>query len=372
MGAFRRRDAPLMTFDSLFEPLGFLRGPVMRNRFHLAPLTNQQSHADGRLSEAEIRWLAMRARSDFGFVMTAAAHVQAVGQGFRGQLGVFSDAQLPGLARLAEQLRAAGALSAVQLHHAGARADRDLVGQPVSASDDPQSGARGLSLDEVQRLRDDFVAAATRAEKAGFDGVEIHGAHGYVIGQFLSAASNRRTDRYGGELENRNRLLFEILDGVRSSCGRDFQLGLRLSPERYGMQLAEVRETAAQLMRQQRIEYLDLSLWDAFKDPVEEAFRGRPLLGWFTDLERYGVRLGAAGGIMTPAQCQAVLAAGADFVTLGRAAILHHDYPQRLRASGDFTPVALPVAAEHLEGEGLSAPFIDYLRSFRTFVADEA
>jgi 2,4-dienoyl-CoA reductase-like NADH-dependent reductase (Old Yellow Enzyme family) len=358
-----------MTFESLFEPLAFLRGPSMRNRFHLAPLTNRQSDPDGRLSEAEIRWLTMRAQSGFGFVMTAAAHVQEVGQGFSGQLGVFADRQLPGLSRLAERLHAAGALSAVQLHHAGARADRDLVAQPVSASDDPLSGARGLDLAEVQRLRDDFVAAAVRAERAGFDGVEIHGAHGYVIGQFLSSTSNRRTDRYGGGLENRNRLLFEIIDGVRSSCRREFQLGLRLSPERYGMKLAEVRETAAELLRQAKIDYLDLSLWDVFKEPVEEAFQGRPLLSWFTDLDRRGVRLGAAGAIMSPAQCQAVLAAGADFVTLGRAAILHHDYPDRVRADPGFAPVGLPVAVEHLEQEGLSPAFIDYLRGFNNFVA---
>jgi 2,4-dienoyl-CoA reductase-like NADH-dependent reductase (Old Yellow Enzyme family) len=359
-----------MTFDRLFQPLSFPRGPGLRNRFHLAPLTNKQSQADGCLSEAEIRWLSMRAEGGFGFVMTAAAHVQAVGQGFPGQLGVFGDQHLPGLARLAERLRAAGAVSAVQLHHAGARADPALVGRPVGPSDDPQTGARGLDLSEVERLRDDFVAAAVRAERAGFDGVELHAAHGYVINQFLSSASNRRSDRYGGDLANRNRLLFEIIDGVRAGCGPAFQLGVRLSPERYGLRLAEMRETAAQLFEQQKVDYLDLSLWDVFKAPVEEAFQERPLLAWFTDLARHGVRLAAAGALRTPAQCQAALDAGCDFVTLGRAAILHHDYPDRLKADREFTPVATPVSLEYLAEQGLSAPFIDYMRIFDAFVAE--
>jgi 2,4-dienoyl-CoA reductase-like NADH-dependent reductase (Old Yellow Enzyme family) len=359
-------------FDTLFQPLALSRGPAMKNRFMLAPLTNKQSRPDGRLSDEEIRWLTLRAEGGFGLVMTAAAHVQAVGQGFPGQLGVFSDDHLPGLARLAAGLRAKGAVSAVQLHHAGARADRELTGQPVAPSDDPESGARGLSLSEVERLRDDFIAAAARAEKAGFDGVEIHGAHGYVITQFLSAKTNRREDRYGGSLENRARLLFEIIDGVRANTGAGFQLGVRLSPERFGLQLGEMRETAARILREGDIDYLDLSLWDVFKQPAEEAFADRPLLGWFTDLERGAVRLGAAGKVTTPADCRALLQAGCDFAVLGRAGILHHDYPDLLRRDPAFLPVPTPVAPEHLLTEGLTPGFVEYMRQFNGFVADEA
>jgi 2,4-dienoyl-CoA reductase-like NADH-dependent reductase (Old Yellow Enzyme family) len=370
LDVWRRRKGQDVMFDDLFSPLAFARGAPMKNRFHLAPLTNKQSHADGRLSEAEIDWLVMRAEGGFSFVMTAAAHVQASGQGFPGQLGIFGDEHLPGLKRLADRLRAAGALCAVQLYHAGARADRALAGDLVSASDDPASGARELSLGEVERLRDDFVRAALRAERAGFDGVELHGAHGYLITQFLSPETNRRQDRYGGSLENRSRLLFEIIEGVRAGCGRDFQLGLRLSPERYGVKLAEIRETAAEILRQGQVDYLDLSLWDAFKLPVEEAFQSRALLSWFTDLERGRARLGAAGAVMTPAQCLAVLEAGCDFVTLGRAAILQKDYPHRLRRNPAFAPVSPPVTQEHLATQGVSPPFLEYLRSFKHFVME--
>ncbi|CAN7488285.1 NADH:flavin oxidoreductase [Phenylobacterium sp. LjRoot219] len=359
-----------MSFDNLFQPLAFARGPQMKNRFMLAPLTNKQSRPDGVLTEDEIHWLSLRAKGGFGLVMTAAAHVQAVGKGFEGQLGVFGDQHLPGLARMAERLRAHGAVCAVQLHHAGNRSPAELVGQPVSASDDPQTGARGLSLDEVEALRDDFIAAAVRAERAGFDGVEIHGAHGYIITQFLSAELNRREDRYGGPLENRTRLLFEIIDGVRAAAGPNFQLGLRITPERFGIELAEAVAMTRRLLAGGQLDYLDLSLWDVFKEPAEEAFQGRTLMSYFTELDRGRTRIGAAGKVMTPDQAAAVISAGCDYVSLGRAAILHHDYPDRLRRDDRFRPVATPVAREHLAAEGLSPGFVEYMKSFSGFVAE--
>jgi 2,4-dienoyl-CoA reductase-like NADH-dependent reductase (Old Yellow Enzyme family) len=179
-----------MSHAKLFEPLKLTRGPQWKNRFMLAPLTNLQSHKDGRLSDEEFHWLTMRADGGFGLVMTCAAHVQAVGQGFPGQLGVFGDFHLEGLTRLAATIKTKGSVSAVQLHHAGNRSPKDLVGQPVCPSDDAETGARGLTPGEVEKLRDDFIAAAKRAEKAGFDGVELHGAHGYILAQFLSAEIN--------------------------------------------------------------------------------------------------------------------------------------------------------------------------------------
>ena len=360
-----------MPFESLFQPLTLARGAPMKNRFMLAPLTNQQSHPDGRLSEEEIRWLALRAEGGFGLVMTAAAYVQAVGQGFPGQLGIFSDDQLPGLSRLAELLREGGALSSVQLHHAGARSPAELVGQPVAPSDDAESGARALSLAEVERLRDDFIAAAVRAERAGFDGVEIHGAHGYILTQFLAAETNRREDRYGGDAEGRSRLLLEIVDGVRAATRADFQLGVRISPERYGLLLAEARELAAKLLREAKIDYLDLSLWNVFKQPVEETHQERSLLAWFTDLPRGQVRLGAAGRIAAPAEAKGLLADGLDFVVLGRAAILNAAYPALLRSDPAFVPEAGPVSVDHLIAQGVSPSFVEYLRSFKGMVAAE-
>jgi 2,4-dienoyl-CoA reductase-like NADH-dependent reductase (Old Yellow Enzyme family) len=352
----------------VFEPLTLRRGPAWPNRYALAPLTNLQSHPDGTISDDEHRWLTMRAQGGFGLVMTCASHVQAVGQGFPGQLGVFSDDHLPGLRRLADDLRTHGSVSSVQLHHAGYRSPTDLVGQPVGPSDDEATGSRGLSTEEVEHLAEDFVLAALRAEQAGFDGVEVHGAHGYVLAQFLSAEDNRRDDRYGGELAGRSTLLLDVIRGIRARCRPDFQLGLRLSPERFGMRLGEVRELCEELLASQVLDYLDLSLWDTAKQPVEEDFAARPLMQWFTDLARHGTRLGVAGKVMTAARADELLGEGADFVMLGRAAILHHDFPRQAAKDSAFVARALPVSAQDLADEGLGPAFIAYMTGWRGFV----
>jgi 2,4-dienoyl-CoA reductase-like NADH-dependent reductase (Old Yellow Enzyme family) len=353
----------------LFAPLAFARGPGMKNRFMLAPLTNCQSHDDGCLSDDEFRWLTLRAEGGFGLTMTCASHVQARGQGFPGQLGVYSERHVEGLTRLAAAIKARDSVAMMQLHHAGMRAPAGLIGEtPVCPSDNAETGARALALDEVKTLVDDFVTAAVRAERAGFDGVEIHGAHGYVISQFLSPEINQRTDQYGGTPENRARLLFDIVAGVRASCRSDFLVGVRLSPERFGLRLAEISEVARQLLAGGAIDLLDLSLWDVFKEPEEADFKGRSLLSYFTGLERGQVRIGAAGKIMTADDARRVIAAGADIAIVGRAAILHHDFPQRVQADPGFKSVPLPVTAEHLRNEGLGPAFLRYMGNWKGFV----
>jgi 2,4-dienoyl-CoA reductase-like NADH-dependent reductase (Old Yellow Enzyme family) len=357
---------------SLDQSLVFKTGHRMKNRFMLAPLTNSQSHADGRLSDEEFKWLTMRAKGQFGLTMTCAAHVQAVGQGFPGQLGIFSDEHLEGHIRLAAAIKAEGSLAVAQLHHAGMRSPEALIGEPpVCPSNDAETGARALSLDEVHRLRDDFIEAAVRAQRAGYDGVEIHGAHGYIVCQFLSGETNQRTDEYGGSLANRQRLLMEISSGVRTHCGPDFLLGVRVSPERFGMKLDEVLNTCQQLIDQDLTDFLDISLWDSFKLPVEATHQHQSLMDHFAQLSRGDVKLTVAGKIRTAAECADIMAAQVDFVTIGRAAILHHDFPARVMADPEFEPVATPVSRDYLLSEGLSPVFVEYMNSWKGFVAQE-
>ncbi len=357
---------------SLFSPLTLAHGPAWKNRFMLAPLTNTQSHPDGVLSDVEYNWLTLRAKGGFGLTMTCAAHVQAVGQGFPGQLGAFDDKHLEGLARLAAGIKAHGSVSSLQIHHAGNRSPKELVGTPVCPSDDTKTGARALTLAEVEALRDAYIAAAVRAEKAGFDGVEIHGAHGYILAQFLSAEINHREDRYGGSLENRARIIMEIIDGIRASTKADFQLGLRLSPERFGLKLAEIRDVAAEILRDQKIDFLDMSLWDVAKEPNEDEHKGRTLMSVFTDLPRGQVRLGAAGKVMTGKDAAGVLDAGCDYVVVGRGAILRHDFPKRVQADANYISPPTPVTIQHLLDEGLSPAFVQYMRQWPNFVEAEA
>ena len=231
-----------LSVTKLFQPLTLNCGATLKNRFVLAPLTNSQSHVDGTLSDEEYHWLTLRAQGGFALTMTCAAHVQAEGQGFPGQLGIFSDHHLDGLTRLASGIKQHDSLALVQLHHAGMRSPSELIGtDPVSPSGDDKTGARALSLIEVEQLVADFIAAAVRSQEAGFDGVEIHGAHSYILCQFLSSENNQRDDRYGGSLENRSRIFFEILDGIREQCRDDFMVGVRLSPERLVWCLAKFR-----------------------------------------------------------------------------------------------------------------------------------
>jgi 2,4-dienoyl-CoA reductase-like NADH-dependent reductase (Old Yellow Enzyme family) len=357
---------------SLTDPLTFSHGPTMKNRFMLAPLTNQQSHEDGRISDEEFRWLTMRAEGGFGLTMTCASHVQAIGKGFPGQLGIWSDEHIPGLTRLVETIHSNESIAISQLHHAGMRSPKEVIGEaPVCPSDNEKTGARGLTHPEVKQLIEDFIAAAVRAEKIGFDGVELHGAHSYILCQFFSADVNHRDDEYGGSLENRSRILFEIIDGVRSQCRKDFILGVRLSAERFGMKLADSVELAQRLMREDNIDFLDMSLWDVFKEPEEDEYQGRTLMSYFTELDRRNTRLGVAGKIRTPQEAEATLAAGVDWIMLGRAAMLQHDFPNRYKANPSFKPVEMPVTRQYLRDEGISNKFQEYIRGrWPEFFAD--
>lgn len=357
--------------NSPFDTVTFLRGPAMPNRFMLAPLTNQQSHDDGTLSADEHKWLTMRAHGGFGMTMTAAAHVQEIGRAFPGQLGICRDDHIPALAAMADEIRSTGSLAIVQLHHGGNRVPEALNNMtPVCPSDDPETGARGLTTEEVEQLRDDFIAAALRAQTAGYDGVQLHGAHGYVICQFLSSEINHRADHYGGSLENRSRLLFEIIAGIREQCRDDFHLSVRLSPERFGMVMNEIIEVYSQLVDSGDVDFIDMSLWNSFKEPNEDEHKGRSLMEIFVQLPRGDVRLGVAGKIHDPADVQRVIDTGVDIAILGRVAILHHDYPNLLSDDGGFAPRHVPVSATTLAEEGLSDTFIAYMSTWKGFVSD--
>ncbi|WP_082639253.1 MULTISPECIES: NADH:flavin oxidoreductase [unclassified Sphingopyxis] len=350
---------------SLFEPLTLPRGPAMKNRFLLAPMTNQQARDDGTLTDDELNWLLMRATGDFSLVMTCCSHVHLKGQGFPGELGVYSDALIPGLERLAGALRGAGAISSMQLYHGGIRTITPDRAGPSAA---PEDHARAMTVAEVRATIEDFIVAAERAKRAGFDGVELHGAHGYLISAFLSSVYNRREDHYGGSPEKRRRFLLEIVDGIRASCGEDFQIGVRVSPERFGQDVGETSELAQQLIDEGKIDYLDISLWDVFKDPVDPKYQGRSLMSYFTELDLKGVRLGFAGKINSHADATRCLEQGADFVVIGRAAIAHHNLPKLFRANPHFIPQKFPVTADYLRTQGLGESFIAYLATWPDMV----
>jgi 2,4-dienoyl-CoA reductase-like NADH-dependent reductase (Old Yellow Enzyme family) len=262
-----------------------------------------------------------------------------------------------------------GSLAVIQLHHAGMRSPAELINQsPLCPSTNEKHGAREMSLEEIEQLKIDFIDAAIRALKCGYDGGEVHGAPGYVLGQFLSSEINKRTDTYGGNLNNRSRILFEIVDGIRNNCGNKFLIGVRLSPEKFGMDISEVKEICKKLISENKIDFLDISLWDVFKSPDEKEYQNKSLLSHFTELDYKNVLLTVAGKIQSANDVKRVLEAGVDFVTIGRSAILHHDFPKKVLHNSNFEPTATPVTEEYLTKEGLGKDFIEYLKRWPDFV----
>ncbi len=308
------------------------------------------------------------AESQYALIQTCATTVEAGGIAFARQLGIHSDEHLPGLTRMATAIRNGGGLSAVQLHHAGHRANPLLGGIPAPASSNTITGVSAISTEEVQRIRDSFITAAKRAQLAGFDGVAVHGAFGWILSEFMSPYLNDRKDQYGGNLENRARLTIEVIEGIRKACGPDFQIGWRLSIERYGLLLEELREVTAHIFDKELIDYLDLALWDSAQIVQEGKFRGKTMLSVFAEIPRKGVRLGVAGKIMSAQRAVELLDEGADFVLIARAGILQRDFPLQVLKNPMYDSPKLPVTAEYLRQGGLSERFINHLRGWQTIV----
>ncbi len=348
-------------------------GHEVRNRAVVAAMTNKQSNQDGTLSDAEIEWLLRRAEGGFGIVTTCASHVVREGQGWDGEMGVWSDDHLPGLTRLAAGIRQRGALSLAQIFHGGMRCPQRLTGvQPVSASvnetSDSDTGVtRELADGEIDELVEAFASAAARCEEAGFDGVEIHGAHGYLICQFLGTGTNRRSDRWGGSLENRARFLLDIIARIREKTGEKFLVGVRISPEynKIGVVLDDSLDLV-DLIVDAGVDFLHISCWDCFVPP---AHNDDPRLLTEIFAERLAGRLPliSCGSVWSAAQAQAVMEQGADLVAVARSAIGHADWASHL-GDADYDPQRPPFTAEHLLSEGLSEKFVDYMRAWQGFV----
>ncbi len=359
----------------LFQPLTLRCGVVLPNRIALAPMTNQQSHADGLLGDDELAFLARRADGGFGLIQTCASYVALDGKAWPGELGIDRDACLPGLARLAARLRAAGSASMVQLFHGGVRAEPALTGEPTWSASTWTEDTPGFhvprtgTIDDITRVIRQFADASVRAERAGFDGVELHGAHGYLLSQFLSRTMNPRTDGWGGDLEGRARLVREVMRACRSACSPRFAIGVRLSFEDFGnakgMDLDDNLQVARWLA-DDGADFIHVSLWD-YRRPSTKYPDGY-VLPKVRDAVPRDVAVVAAGKIWSRADADAVLAQGADVIALGRAGIVNPAWPKDIAAG---RPVEEPpVTVSDLQDRSVSPTFVNYLRRWKNFVAD--
>lgn len=249
----------------LSDPLN-IRNITIRNRIAMPPMANDLSDASGMVTDKHIDHYKARAEADVGLIIVEHSYITPKGKMTAPQLGIHEDALLPGLVRLADTIRAGGAASAIQLTHAGANTKPDIIGcQPVGPADVAVPGRgvepRPLSSKEIAELVTLYRAAARRAVDAGFDAIEIHGAHGFLLNQFLSPHTNRRTDEYGGSLENRLRFPREVIAAVREETGPDYVLLYRFGASDFledGLSLDEAREAAPRLVSA-GIDMLDIS-----------------------------------------------------------------------------------------------------------------
>lgn len=337
-------------------------------------MTNKQSNLDGTLSDEEIKWLARRAKGGFAITTTAAANVTEHGRGWDGEMGVWGDHQLPGLTNMATQLNETGTLSLAQIFHGGMRAPQSLNGvRPVSASENTEAGMDGLytrelSAQEVLEMIQSFTEAAVRCQKAGFHGVELHGAHSYLICQFLGSVTNRREDEWGGDLMGRSKFLRDMITSVREATGPDFIIAVRISPiiEKAGIFLHESLELA-QILCAMDIDMLHISCWDVFQGVAGDE-GGPSLTKRFAEVIPQHIPLISTGAVWSSKDAQWLIDEGADLVGVARVAIAHPDWPLHLK-NLDYSPQRPPFSEKHLLDVDLSPVFVEYMKRWKNFVS---
>ena len=219
-------------YTSLFSPIR-INGISLRNRILFPGMSTKHASLDGCVTERMMRYYGERAAGGAGLVTVEASAVSADGRPFIRGLSLYRDEDVPGLKRLVDRIHDGGAAASIQLMHGGCLSLAEVSGHVPLVSQvpgcTPYADGTVLTAEDMARLVQDFADAALRARAAGFDAVELHGAHGYLLSQFFSPRMNRRTDEYGGTLENRMRFPLEVLRAVRSVVGRDFPVIWRMS-----------------------------------------------------------------------------------------------------------------------------------------------
>ncbi|MEK5642793.1 NADH-dependent flavin oxidoreductase [Paenibacillus rhizosphaerae] len=324
------------SYSPLFDPFHFPSANIsLKNRIVMSPMTHMSSNADGSISEQEIQYYKRRSHGA-AMVITAATYVMQQG-GMTGAPGADNDALIPGLRRLASTIQGNGAKAVLQIFHAGRQGSK--TGDYVSAGNIPEDreGApvpRSLAEQEMEGIIHAYVEAARRAVDAGFDGVEIHGGNGNLLHQFLSPMTNRRTDRYGGSLENRMTLALaiirEVLRTVRKESEQPFLVGFRFSPEEAGTPGITMADTLSfvDALSGTGVDYLHVSLTSFRSVPRRGIQDSRSRLAILQ--ERVGSRIPiiGVGSIYTPDDALEALSSGIPLIALGRELIMEPDWVQ--------------------------------------------
>ena len=342
-----------MTRDAtvdLFSP-GRIGPLALKNRVIMAPMTTRKADADGFVTDAGIAYYEARARGGVGLITVEMASPERAGKHRNFELGLYDDRFLPGLARLVAAIQAAGAKASIQIGHGGGHTRVDITGEaPIAPSAIPHSVQEGhtetivpeaMTLARIVQTREAFVAAAARAAKAGFDAVEIHAAHGYLISQFLAPLENTRRDAYGGTLENRARFALEITRAVKAAVprlavifrmnGDDFFDG-GLTRDEAVQVAAWVADAGADAVHMTGGHYRSQPTAAIMIPPMATA--NTPFLGFAEAVKRkVAVPVIAVGRFGDPAAAKAAVAQGrADFIALGRPLLADPEWVVRAAA----------------------------------------
>ena len=348
-----------------FLPLRLNSKHELKNRLAVAPMTTTQSNPDGIISDDEALWLERLASDGYGIVISCAAAISQDSIAFENQLSVENDSMLPQLTELAGRLKKYNNVNLIQLCHAGARA---IKSQPFSASSYPMPmipdfvPPQTLSTQQIGQIVSDFANACVRVAKAGFDGIEFHGANGYLFTQFTSKMTNLRDDNYGGSLENRARFSREVVRACRQAVHADFIIGYRVSFENMGMETGLDIDENIQLVNwlaENGIDYVHVSSLDYQSNSLK--YPDQNALQYISSKITKSILLIGVGGIMSLKAAEQAMEYGADIVAIGRGAIGNKDLP-KIFAKGQELPHMNPFTESHLKELGISQNFISYLR----------
>jgi len=321
---------------TLFSPLT-LKNVIAKNRIAMPPMAHELATTDGLVTPQMIEHYALRASYGVGLIIMEHSYVCADGKYSPKQNAIDRDEVMKGLKTLVEEVHKFGVPIGIQLSHAGGNAREEIIGQvPVapSALKTPRGKdvARELTIKEIEELIEAFAKAAERAKKAGFDFVEIHAAHGYLLNQFWSPLTNKRQDRYGGSRKNRLRFLLEVIEAVRGVLGSDFLLFLRLGADDRlpGGLTLEDSIFALPYLEAAGADLIDLSGGhcgylkegpEGFFLYMAEALRPHTLLP-----------LMVTGGIKTPQAANEIIVSGkSDLVGIGRVLLKEPSWPLKAR-----------------------------------------
>lgn len=323
----------------IFETPIRIKNLELRNRLVMPPMATAQSGMDGQVTEQLCNYYDEKSRGGYiGLIITEHSFISPEGRASKGQLSIANDGDVAGLSRLTGTIHTNGAKVMAQLNHAGGAASEKITGYaPLGASSvrlprmpAVEPAPREMTLPEIDKVISDFAQAAQRAKKAGFDGVEIHSAHGYLLNQFFSPLTNQRTDRYGGKtIGGRIRLHLEIIEAIRAAAGKDYPLALRLGACDYmdGGTTIEDSVLSAKEFEKAGVDLLDISggLCSYIRPGVTEQ-------GYFSEISEavkrsVSVPVLLTGGIVDAAAAEKLLAENkADLIGVGRAMLKNSEW----------------------------------------------